>query len=352
MSDPTGPSRPRPGLSACPIDRASRLMLAVVALAAGLWVLRAGQAMLLPVAVALFLAGVLAPAQRLLGRAGLADWLAAVVLITLLTIWVGLAVWFFAEPAVAWLEGLPDLVRQVQRGLGPLSAVLERMLGISPEAPGDDAAAAGRQLAALVLRRAQPVGAGLVVVAVLLFFLMAEGRKSIDKVSRALPQDRTEIWQRVVGAIGRDVMRYLQVVALVSVGLGLTTWLALWALGMPNPGLWGAVAGATNLVPYLGPAVTLVALLATAAMTFNDSLMIVLPAVAFYVLTVVEGQIVMPLAVGRHMALNPLAVLVAILVWSWAWGILGTFLAVPLTASLKVVLEETGHLPTLRAALS
>lgn len=341
-----------------PPGQAARVALAVVAVVAIAWFLRAGASALLPIGAALFLVGILAPVHKGL-RLVLPDWLSATVIVTALAALAGLALWKLGQPMVDWLERLPDLVRRLQRELGPLSGVLERMLDISPEEDGNggdgegtSASEAGRQLAAMVLQRAQPVMAGLLVVAVLLFFLFAEGAKSIDKVSAALAPPRRTVWLRMVRAIGRDVMRYLQVMVLMTTLLGLSTWAALWAMGMPNAGLWGVIAGIINLIPYLGPALTLVGLVSAAAMTFSDPVMIILPALVYYVLTFVEGQIIMPLAVGRHMGLNPLAVLIAILFWSWAWGILGAFLAVPLTASLRVVLQETGRLPVLRAALA
>ena len=59
-------------------------------------------------------------------------------------------------------------------------------------------------------------------------------------------------------------IRKRAVVAGLAVALGLAVGLAMWAVGMPNPALWGVVAGLLNYVPYLGSLVTL-ALIAIAS---------------------------------------------------------------------------------------
>ncbi len=60
----------------------------------------------------------------------------------------------------------------------------------------------------------------------------------------------------------------------------------------------------------------------------------------FLVLTSVEGHFLMPMIVGRRVSLNPFGVFLSMAVWTWLWGPIGTFLAVPLLIAGKALAEE------------
>jgi len=60
----------------------------------------------------------------------------------------------------------------------------------------------------------------------------------------------------------------------------------------------------------------------------------------------VEGNFLVPLALGRNLALNPLVIFIWLIFWGWAWGVAGAVLAVPLLAILKIVCD---HLKPLSA---
>jgi predicted PurR-regulated permease PerM len=66
---------------------------------------------------------------------------------------------------------------------------------------------------------------------------------------------------------------------------------------------------------------------------------------SFLILTIVEGQLVTPILVGRRLDLSPLVIFVAVIFWSYIWGLVGALVAVPIVASTKIVL---GHVPSLR----
>jgi predicted PurR-regulated permease PerM len=75
-----------------------------------------------------------------------------------------------------------------------------------------------------------------------------------------------------------------------------------------------------------------------------------IPPAALVALTTVEGHLLTPTVLGRGLTLNPLAVLLALAFWTWMWGPMGAFLAVPLTIIALVTIthlfpEEEGKLP-------
>ena len=74
--------------------------------------------------------------------------------------------------------------------------------------------------------------------------------------------------------------------------------------------------------------------------TFDDPLQSLLPATAYLVLHTIEGQLVTPIVLGRRMALSPLVLILALMLFGWLWGIVGLLLAVPLLVCVKLVLAR------------
>lgn len=115
---------------------------------------------------------------------------------------------------------------------------------------------------------------------------------------------------------------------------------ALYLTGLPNPLLWGAVAGLLNFIPYVGPVagVSIVAVVSLA--TFDETGRALAAPAAYTVIQALEGYLVTPLVMGRRLTLNPVALFLWLIFWTWIWGIPGTLLAVPLLAVVKTVCDN------------
>ncbi len=86
-----------------------------------------------------------------------------------------------------------------------------------------------------------------------------------------------------------------------------------------------------NYVPYVGPALMVLILFGVGMVTFPSLGYALVPPAAFVALTTFEGHFLTPTILGRRLTLNPLAVLLALAFWTWLWGPMGAFLAVPLS---------------------
>jgi predicted PurR-regulated permease PerM len=71
-----------------------------------------------------------------------------------------------------------------------------------------------------------------------------------------------------------------------------------------------------------------------------DDLQSLAPAAIYLGLHTLEGQIITPIVLGRRMALSPLVLILALMVFGWLWGIIGLLLAVPLLVCVKLVFER------------
>lgn len=191
------------------------------------------------------------------------------------------------------------------------------------------------------------------VIMVLMFFLLTTGDRFLNRMVEVMPTFREK--RRVVEivrSIEYGISNYLFTVSMINVGLGVAIGLAMWALGMPNPALWGVMATALNFMPYIGALLGTGVVFVAAVLAFDSlAYAAVIPAV-YFLLTAIEGNFVTPTLIGRSMSLNPIMVFLSLLFWGWIWGVGGAFLAVPLLAIFKIVADQIEPLQPVGRLLS
>jgi predicted PurR-regulated permease PerM len=180
---------------------------------------------------------------------------------------------------------------------------------------------------------------------VLLFFILASGDMIYEKIVFVLPTFRDKrLAIRIARDIERRVSRYLFTITGINAGLGVAVGVSMWALGMPEPALFGVVAFVLNYIPYVG-AILGVALATVIGLVSLPSLGPALFAGGVYLaLTAVEGQFVTPYWVGRSLRLNTVVVFLSVTLWAWLWSVVGMIVATPLLVSFRVLCE---HIPAL-----
>ena len=186
----------------------------------------------------------------------------------------------------------------------------------------------------------------LVVILFLTFFLLATAESYRERLVTLLKPHLSGSREAssLLDEIASQVERFIVVRILTSVIVGVATWIALLALGAPQPAMWGALAGVFNSIPYFGPVIVSGGLFLVGVLAGGGGLGVRLAVVAL-VITSIEGWLVTPPLMGKAERMHTLAIFVGLLIWSWIWGIWGTILAVPLLAVMKAVAD---HLPPLR----
>lgn len=325
-----------------------------------LFTLHIAQEVILPVVLAVFLAIVLSLPVRQMRRVGLPDWISAL-LVTIGFVGAIIAgIYFLSGPAAEWLQRAPQVIRELEvkiapvtRSIGGATEVTKEIERLTEEAPGDELkvdVAEPSLNETLITRARDMVVSGLVMV-VLLFFLLAGGRQTVTLVARALSPPDRRVYDSIVTRVQDDISLYLQTITVINAGLGLATAGVMYALDMPSPALWGTMVGLLNFMPYLGAATSVVVIAVVAVLTFGQLPDMILPPLAFLVLTSIEGHFLTPMIVGKRLTLNPLVVFLSVVFWGWLWGVPGALLAVPIMAIFKITLDHTDRLRPLRAAM-
>jgi hypothetical protein len=105
---------------------------------------------------------------------------------------------------------------------------------------------------------------------ILLYFLLASERWLVDRTAAAIRQPRTRALVLAgVRQAQRDIGLFISTMSIINVALGVATGLALWAIGLPNPVLWGTTTAVLAFIPYLGPLLIAVLLLLAGSVTFG-----------------------------------------------------------------------------------
>jgi predicted PurR-regulated permease PerM len=104
--------------------------------------------------------------------------------------------------------------------------------------------------------------------------------------------------------------------------------------------VWGVLAGVLNVVPYFGPLIVTAGLAIVGFLQFGTLQMAALVASVALVITTFEGMFLTPHLLSRAASLNHVAIFVAIAFWSWAWGVPGMLLAVPMLMVFKAVCDH------------
>ena len=320
------------------------VLLVVLATLVLLW---AAQALMIPLTMAALLAISLSPA---VARAaawmprGLAAFLVVLGVVAALTALLVVLV----EPAQAWLQDAPGLLRSVTRKLKALtSPIVEVSRAAAPLAElangGAQVASAEPATLSLVglLKRAPGLVLDAAIVLLLTYFLLVHGDHLLRKAVTLAPTlSRKRGVVGIVREMQRGTARYLATTVAINTGLGVLTAIVLWALDVPDPLLWGAFAGLSNFIPYVGAAAVALLLAMVGVQQAETVLQGLVPAGVFLLLTTIEGQLVTPQWLGRQLRLNPVAVLVWMMAWGWIWGLAGLLMAVPMLVCLKTVCEH------------
>ncbi|MDQ0512322.1 AI-2E family transporter [Ancylobacter amanitiformis] len=312
------------------------IVTAVIVLAAAMVVARA---VLVPIVAAVIIGSVIGPAIEAMARRGVPTPLGSALIVAVLAgLLYGAAV-ILAAPLADWTARAPEIGAIVQDRFAALKPALHTVssfvetiesLGRAAEPPMTVRLADSRMLESALGLVTPAIGELILFTGSLVFFLA--GRIQIKRrlVQAIGPRSTRLAALRVFREIEDRLGAYLVTATFINIGLGVATALITWALGLPSPLLWGALACLLNYVPYLGPAVMVVILAVAGIVSFPGIVQALLPAAAFVALTSVEGHVLTPLIISRRVSLNPFAVFLSMALWTWLWGPAGTFLAVPL----------------------
>ncbi len=179
---------------------------------------------------------------------------------------------------------------------------------------------------------------GATIVLLTLVFLLFEAAIFGRKLERLPPHLRENF--RHFAHVSRELEHYLAIKTLMAASVGLTIGLWLALLGVDFAVLCGLLAFAFHFVPNVGAILAAAPALLLAFIQFDPAKALVVGA-GYVVIGLALGNLVEPALLGRRLNLSPLVVFLSLIFWGWLWGPIGMFLSVPMTMAIKIVLEHS-----------
>ena len=247
-----------------------------------------------------------------------------------------------AHQSTTFADQLPGLINDAKAGRGPIGSLLERTNALQYVQQNQDRI---RQMAsglttpaAGVLRGVATGIAGAVTIFVLSYLMVLEGPKMTETTLNLLSPQHRERARRVATDCAKSVTGYISGNLLISVICGVLTYIVLKVMGVPFAGLISLFVALADLIPLVGA--TLGAVVATIAGFVHSVPAGIVLIVFFVVYQQLENHLLQPVILSRTVKLNPLAVLVAILVFVELAGVLGALLAIPVAGIIQVIIRD------------
>lgn len=303
----------------------------------------------LPVLFALFLSIVLRPVVHSLRMVGLPEKLGALCVILGLIGMGAAALYYLAGPAQEWIERVPSIQRDIEAKLWPVQKSLQQ----AHEATEEFKKLASGRSAPYFTREVTLQGtsfvnqfflstwltfAQIMITLVLTFFLLATDESQLRRGIRALSfTGHRASLEKAFEAIQSTIPRFLRISTVIYACLGIMTALAMYLFGMPNPALWGILAMVLGFMPYLGPLIAFACIATVALVSFETWWQIAAPPLTYGVMSMIEGTVITPMILGRHLTLSPIAIFLSMVLWTMILGIFGALLAVPILVILTIM---------------
>jgi predicted PurR-regulated permease PerM len=361
---------------------ASTLSITTLVVLAVVLILQYAQSFFIPIVLGILISYSLAPLVGGLQRVRVPRAIGAAVAVTMLVGAMGLGAYTLSDEAMSIVSNVPEAAKRVRERVRAHRAsrggggALQKMQDAASEI--DRAAQEASRPSQVEQTRAAEVkmqtgvqkveivqppfrateylwssGIGLVgfggqflLVLFLVYFFLVTGdlykRKFVKIAGPTLSQKKVTV--QILDEINQQIASFMRVQVFTSLIVACATGLALWWMGLENYVLWGLLSGIFNSIPYLGPVLVTGSLGVVAFLQFDDLLRTGIVCAVTFGITALEGFLLTPMLMGRAAQMNPVAIFIGLLFWSWMWGIWGTVLAVPMLMMLKAVCDHVEDL--------
>lgn len=323
-------------------------------------VLRAAEEVFVPLALALLLTFLLAPVVHRLQSWGINRVVAVALTVAIAFSVIGGLAFVVFDQFTQLVEELPRYRTQLRSNLADLrelfggnvggtrkavEQITEEIKRVTPSAPTSDVPrveivepemSPAEALWAFLGPLVAPLGTAALVVVFVVFMLLrlADLR---ERFIRLLGPRNLHATTEALGDAASRVSRFLLMQTMINGGQGIAVAIGLTLIGVPNAALWGAMTLVLRFIPYVGPWVAAAMPIALSFAVFDDWTYPLMTAAMFVVFEFISNTVLEPWLYGSGTGVSSLALLVAAAFWTWLWGAVGLFLAVPLTVCLVVL---------------
>ena len=192
-------------------------------------------------------------------------------------------------------------------------------------------------------RMLSPLATGGLIV-VFLIFMLLNRRDLRDRMIRLIGHGRLNLTTQALDDAATRISRYLLMQSVINATYGVCIGIGLWIIGLssaegrfPNVLLWALLAAVLRFVPYLGPFIGAAVPIVLSLAAFNSAGVFAATLCMYLGVELVTSHVLEPWLYGSSTGLSVMAILVSAVFWTWLWGPVGLLLATPLTVCVVVL---------------
>jgi predicted PurR-regulated permease PerM len=185
-----------------------------------------------------------------------------------------------------------------------------------------------------------------VMVLFLVFFLLLSGdgfKRKIIRISGPTLSSK-KVAVRLLHEINESIQRYMLVLLVTNLLVGLLSWAGFQWIGLENSGAWAVAATLLHIVPYFGPMITAAVTGMAAFMQFDSLAMALLVSGVSLAIATIVGIFVTTWMTGKLAKMNAVAIFISLLFWAWIWGVWGMLLSFPIIVVIRVISQHVERL--------
>jgi putative permease len=306
---------------------------------------------LIPILISLTLYAIFEPATLYLVRHNINHSLAILIVLVFLVFFVFIAI-AFALPQLLEQIGLlqaklPSIFLKLEGLLTHYSAEFSDQIGVDLDVSDmivstlSQSSSLGQSLLLNISNKLLGVTIVLLLVPFLTYYLLKDFHSVRNRMMSWLPNASFELGWLIYYRVSQQLQAYTRGVMIQSVIMSLVCMIGFSLIGLDIPILLGAITGILNLVPYVGPVISiLLSLLVASAMTPFDPSLLYLGALVIAVAQVIDNMVVIPAVIANAVNLHPVQVILGIIIFGSLFGTLGVILAIPAIATAKIIFNS------------
>lgn len=246
------------------------------------------------------------------------------------------------EQSQSLVNNLPHYADQLAHGQGFLSDLI-RQYNLADRVRESQAqivqyaSTAGTQFFGILQGLFSGFIAGITIVG-LTFFMLLEGPRWLDTFWNLVPRERRERGMRLAAQMYRAVTGYVHGNLLTSFIAAVTVTIMLMLVRVPYAIPLGIFVGIMDLLPLVGATIGAVVVVIVALFTSPAAAIIM--GIFFLIYQQVENHVLQPIIYGRTVEISPLVVLIAVITGASVGGIIGAIVAIPVFASLQIIVKD------------
>ena len=332
--------------------RTTNLLLLVIVVPLVFYLLKILSFIFVPLAFSMFIALLFLPLMRWLGKKGVPKYISIFIVILLILLGLGVTVELIHLSSKQIMSTDSVFFTEAEVKIRKLKDSLEDFLGVELGKNGTLLAQVTetKNIGSVV----GFIGNFLSMTLTTAFFTVLWLAESINvqKLLNATILKRKHTSVKTFFKIENDLIKFIKVKFLVSLGTGVFTGLACVYFDVSFPIFWGLFVFLINFVQMIGSFVSVISLSIFAFVELDPTSTLLFFILAITMCQVVFGAILEPIFMGKSFSINIIAVLVMLMFWGYIWGIPGMIMSIPITVFLKIILEQFPNTKIIAGLLS